>query len=120
MTKHYTPAQMAAQFNARQRDQFTTAYNVIKSNIAKHGEAGLPPFAEFVGMLNDALSKTGTVEHVTPTRDANGLITSVLKETAPASEDSAYQLVGMMAALYAHLAAALATVRFDPAEQAAA
>lgn len=121
MTKHYTPGELATQYNPRQREQFATAYNAIKGNIAARGAGGLPPFAEIVAMLNDALSKKGVIEHVTPTRNSNGLIQSMQKEQVPEGEAFAYQLVGMVGAIYDHLDAVLASgVSFKQAEKAGA
>jgi hypothetical protein len=121
MTKHHTPGELATQYNPRQRENFSVAYNTIKANIAAHGAGGLPPFVEIVAMLNDALSKRGVVEHVTPTRNANGLIQSMQKEQVPEGEAFAYQLVGMVGAIYDHLDAVLASgVTFKKPEKAEA
>jgi hypothetical protein len=107
MTKYKSPGELATQYNARQHKQFATAYNTVTDNIAARGAGGLPPFSEIVSILNDSLSKKGVVEHVTPTRNSNGLIQSMLKEQVPEGEAYAYQLVGVVGALYDHLNAFL-------------
>ena len=98
MTKQYlTPTEHSAQYNARQREQFKVAYDVVIHNGTKG--RGLPPFSEIVAMLNDAMNKKGTIEYATPQRDANGLIQSIAKEIVPAAEVHAYQLVGVIGAI---------------------